>query len=316
MEKKENFTRSVKNELASYSYEKEELKYILSGFARNGGTFSIGKNPTLHLRTEIASVAKILYRALKECYGLSPRIAYEKVTRFKRGIAYRVVVSSPELYHIMEDLEVLKDGIERMVPKAGLRKNNFRFLLIGVFLSSGSVNNPTTSKTSYFLEMSFNSKNDAMAIKRKLLTFKEEKTMSFKMIKRREKQVLYLKRSDQISVFLSFIGATSAMFSFENARIMKEDININNRLSICDSANYGKTLSTAKKDIEGIKRLLKTKPLPLFDKKTQDVITVRLEHADFNYREIAEYLSQCGTPISKSGVVHIITGLRDEIEKL
>ena len=116
MEKKENFTRSVKNELASYSYEKEELKYILSGFARNGGTFSIGKNPTLHLRTEIASVAKILYRALKECYGLSPRIAYEKVTRFKRGIAYRVVVSSPELYHIMEDLEVLKDGIERMVP--------------------------------------------------------------------------------------------------------------------------------------------------------------------------------------------------------
>ena len=277
MEKKENFTRSVKNELASYSYEKEELKYILSGFARNGGTFSIGKNPTLHLRTEIASVAKILYRALKECYGLSPRIAYEKVTRFKRGIAYRVVVSSPELYHIMEDLEVLKDGIERMVPKAGLRKNNFRFLLIGVFLSSGSVNNPTTSKTSYFLEMSFNSKNDAMAIKRKLLTFKEEKTMSFKMIKRREKQVLY---------------------------------------PICDSANYGKTLSTAKKDIEGIKRLLKTKPLPLFDKKTQDVIAVRLEHADFNYREIAEYLSQRGTPISKSGVVHIITGLRDEIEKL
>ncbi len=316
MERKENFTRSVKNELASYAYGKEELKYILSGFARNGGVFSFGKNPTLHLRTELAKVAKLLYQALKECYGLSPKIAYEQVTRFRKGIAYQVVVSSPDLYKIMEDLEVLQDGIERMAPKEGLKKGNFRFLLIGVFLSSGSVNNPTTSKTSYFLEMSFNNKNDALAIKRKLLSFKEEKTMNFKMIKRREKQVLYLKRSDQISVFLSFIGATSAMFSFENARILKEDININNRLSICDSANYGKTLSTARKDIDGIKRLLKVKPLALFDKKTQEVITTRLEHEDFNYREIAESMTAHGTAISKSGVVHIIAALRDEIEKL
>lgn len=316
MEKKENFTRSVKNELASYPYEKEQLKYILSGFARNGGVFSIGKNPTLYLRTELAKVAKLLYQALKECYGLTPRIAYEQVTRFKKGIAYQVIVSSPDLYQVMEELEVLKDGMERMVPKEGLRKSNFRYLLIGVFLSSGSVNNPSTSKTSYFLEMSFNNKNDALAIKRKLLTFKEEKTMAFKTIKRREKQVLYLKRSDQISVFLSFIGATTAMFSFENARIMKEDININNRLSICDSANYGKTLTTAKKDIDGIKRLLETKPLSLFDQKTQDVIKIRLEHQDFNYREIAEFLTSQGTTISKSGVVHIIASLRDEIEKL
>lgn len=316
MEKKENFTRSVKNELASYPYSKEELKYILSGFARNSGVLSIGKNPTLHLRTELAKVAKLLYQALKECYGLTPRIAYEQVTRFKKGIAYQVIVTSEALYKIMEDLEVLKDGMERMVPKEGLKKNNFRFLLIGLFLSSGSVNNPSTSKTSYFLEMSFNNKNDAMAIKRKLLTFKEEKTMAFKSILRREKYVLYLKRSDQISVFLSFIGATTAMFSFENARILKEDININNRLSICDSANYGKTLTTARKDIEGINRLLQVKPITLFDKKTQEVIKTRLEHEDFNYREIAEHLTENGTTISKSGVVHIINSLRDEIEKL
>lgn len=316
MEKKENFTRDVKNELSSSDYKKEELRFILEGFLRNGATFSLGRNPTLYLKTEVNKTAKLLFTALKECYGLSPSIDYEQLTRFKKGIRYQVRVTDPSLYSVMEDLETLQDGVERLPLKEGLRKKNFRFLLIGLFLSSGSVNNPTTSKTSYFLEMAFNHKNDATAVRKKLLSFKEEKTMNFKMIKRREKYVLYLKRSDQISVFLSFVGATDAMFAFENARIIKEDININNRLSICDSANYGKTLTTAKKDIDAIETVLKVKPLDLFDAKTRAVIEKRLNLKDANYREIAEQITDDGIAITKSGVVHIVSALRNEAERI
>jgi DNA-binding protein WhiA len=311
------FAKKVKNEIAVNSYKKEEMKYLLSGFIRNAGSLSLGSNPSLTIHTEIACVAKLIYSGLKEVYGLTPAIAYEKTNRFKKGLVYLVTVDDKRLYDVMLDLEVLEDGMIRIPPKKGLLRKNLRYLVIGSFLANGSVNNPSSGKTSYFLEMAFSSKADALAIKRKLTSFKEEKTMNFKYIKRREKHVLYLKRSDQISVFLSYIGAVESMFDFENARIVKEDININNRLSICDSANYGKTLNAAQTDIDAINKILSFKSLDLFDEKTQAVIKERLKLKDANYRELAASITENeGISITKSGVVHILSTLRDKAKDI
>ena len=310
------FAKQVKNEIALNAYTDEQKKFILSGFARSGGSFSIGKSPSLTLNTELACVAKLLFTCLKDVYNLSPNIVYEKVKRFHQSLVYSVQVEDDRLYQVMEDLEILKDGLERIPPTIGLKKKNFKYLLIGSFLANGSVNNPSSKKTSYFLEMAFTDKNDSLAIKRKLNSFKEERTMAFKYIKRRDKHVLYLKKSDQISVFLSFIGSTEAMFEFENVRIMKDDINNNNRLSICDSANYGKTLSASKKDIEDINFLLTYKTINLFDEKTKMVINKRLELQDANYRELAQSITDAGITITKSGVFHILQGLRKQAEEL
>jgi DNA-binding protein WhiA len=311
------FAKKVKNEIAVNSYKKEEMKYLLSGFIRNAGSLSLGSNPSLTIHTEIACVAKLIYSGLKEVYGLTPAIAYEKTNRFKKGLVYLVTVDDKRLYDVMLDLEVLEDGMIRIPPKKGLLRKNLRYLVIGSFLANGSVNNPSSGKTSYFLEMAFSSKADALAIKRKLTSFKEEKTMNFKYIKRREKHVLYLKRSDQISVFLSYIGAVESMFDFENARIVKEDININNRLSICDSANYGKTLIAAQADIDAINKILSFKSLDLFDEKTQAVIKERLKLKDANYRELAASITENeGISITKSGVVHILSTLRDKAKDI
>ncbi len=310
------FAKQVKNEIALNSYTDEQKKFILSGFARTSGSFSIGKRPSLTLHTELASVAKLLFSCLKDVYSLSPNIIYEKVKRFHQGLVYSVQVEDAQLYKVMEDLEIFKDGLERIPPSEGLKRKNLKYLIIGSFLANGSVNNPSSKKTSYFLEMAFSDKGDSLAIKKKLNTFKEERTMSFKYIKRRDKHVLYLKKSDQISVFLSYIGSTEAMFEFENVRILKDDINNSNRLSICDSANYGKTLSASKKDIEDINFLLKYKHINLFDDKTKAVINKRLEMKDANYRELAEAISDTGITITKSGVFHILQGLRKQAEEL
>ncbi|MFA6624458.1 MAG: DNA-binding protein WhiA [Bacilli bacterium] len=310
------FAKKVKNEISLNSYSKEEKKYVLSGFARNGGSFSIGSKPSLSLHTEIACVAKLLYSCLKECYSLAPTIRYENVSRFGRGLVYEVFVEDKRLYDVMEDLEIMKDGIERIPPSKGLHRKNLKFLVVGSFLANGSVNNPSSGKTSYFLEMAFSDKADANAVRRKLNSFKEEKTMLFKYIKRRDKHVLYLKKSDQISVFLSYIGAVESMLDFENARVLKDDMNINNRLSICDSANYGKTLLVAKKDVEDIELVLSVTPLGLFDSKTQLFIEKRLEMKDSNYRELAETMTEEGISITKSGVVHLMTSLREKAAQI
>ena len=310
------FAKKVKEELATNSYTIEQKKYILSGFARNGGAFSIGKEPVLALHTEIASVAKLLYSCLKEVYDLTPAIDYQKVNRFGERLVYVVHVKDESLYTVMEDLEILKDGFERIPPKEGLHIKNLKYLCIGCFLANGSVNNPCSSKTSYFLEMAFTDPNDAQSIKRKLLSFKQEKTMSFKSIKRREKYVLYLKKSDQITVFLSYLGALERMLDYENARITKDDINFENRTTNCDMANYKKTIATARKDIENIQYLLKTTPIALFDEKTQAVMKARQQFPEYNYNELARYLTEeMDISITKSGISHILIAIREKAQK-
>lgn len=317
-EKKIAFAKGVKNEIALQPFTNEEMKYVLSGFIRNGGAFSLGHTPSLRVHTEIACVAKLIYNALKEVYQVKPSITYERVARFGRNLVYVVSVVDEKLYEIMEDLEIFTDGgFTRLLPKEGLKRKNLKALVIGCFLANGSVNNPSSQKTSYFLEMAFTDQGDALAIKRKLSSFKNELTMSFKYIKRREKHVIYLKKSDQISVFLNYIGATDSMLQYENARVDKDETNTANRINICDAANYSKTLDTSKRDIEAIQTVLKYRSLALFDKKAQVVIKTRLAFNDYNYREIAEYVSQKeGIAITKSGVVHIMTAIREEAKKL
>ena len=318
MENQLNFAKQVKNEAATGTYTKEEMKYILSGFIRNGGSFSIGTNPSLSVHTELATVAKLIYSSLKEVYDLKPTINYEKKTRFGKKLVYLVETKDKRLYDVLEDLEIFTDsGFSRVLPKKSLLKRNFHAFVIGCFLATGSVNNPKTGKTSYFLEMAFTDKSDALAVKRKLTSFKNENTMDFKYIKRRERHVLYLKKANQISVFLHFIGALNSMLDYENARVEKADTSDENRAEICVAANYMKTLSTASKDIEDIQAVLKVRPLALFSEKEQAVIRARLEHKDFNYRELAEEVSESkNIPITKSGVVHILMSIREEAKKL
>lgn len=316
-EKKLSFARRIKEELTTCEYTKEEKKYILSGFIRNGGVFSFGKPARLDLQSEDALIAKLIYACLKEVYHLSPEFRYEKVARFGRGLVYCIHVADDRLEQMMEDLEILQDGFVRITPRLGLHKKNFKALLIGCFLANGSVNNPNSTKTSYFAEMAFSDKNDTMAIKHKLDTFKDERTMNFHYILRRDKHVLYLKKSDQISVFLAYLGATEAMMEFENARMVKDDINTMNRLSICDTANFQKTIQTGKRDIEAIDIYLSKKIVDLLDPKTKAVIDMRKKEPESSYSDIADHIvEQYQIPITKSGVVHIIGNIRKEAEQI
>lgn len=315
-EKKLSFARRIKEELTTCEYTKEEKKYILSGFIRNGGVYSFGKPPSLDLQSEDAMIAKLIYACLKEVYGLSPEFRYEKVVRFGRGLVYCIHVSDEKLEAMMEDLEILEDGFVRITPKEGLHKKNFKALLIGCFLANGSVNNPNSNKTSYFAEMAFSDKNDMGAIKHKLDAFKDEKTMEFHYILRRKKHVLYLKKSDQISVFLAYLGATVSMMEFENARMVKDDINTMNRLSICDTANYQKTIKTGKRDIEAIDLFLKKRRLEFLDPKTRAVIEMRKKEPESSYSDLAAHICEAyQIQITKSGVVHIIRNIKQQVEE-
>ena len=318
MDKTVAFARNVKEELLKKEYTGEEKRMILSGFLLNCAKIS-SSSPYLTIKSEIANCIQFFYKVLKDEYGIEGYIHFKKNSNLKKSMYYYLSIKEEKIFDILSKEDVFSQG-EMKVPSS-LKGKRFKFYLIGLFLSSGSVNNPYSNKTSYFLELSFVKKDDVSVILKKLNSFKNEKTMNFKMIQRRGRYIIYLKKSDQISVFLSYIGATTCMFEFENARIERDDINTINRLTICDLSNMKKSLKVAKEDIKLIDTLLSIKPMSLFDDKTQYVIKTRKDNPEMNFREIASYICEnYNVQITKSGVVHILTSLRkqasDYIKKL
>ena len=318
MDKTVAFARNVKEELLKKEYTGEEKRMILSGFLLNCAKIS-SSSPYLTIKSEIANCIQFFYKVLKDEYGIEGYIHFKKNSNLKKSMYYYLSIKEEKIFDILSKEDVFSQG--EMKVSSSLKGKRFKFYLIGLFLSSGSVNNPYSNKTSYFLELSFVKKDDVSVILKKLNSFKNEKTMNFKMIQRRGRYIIYLKKSDQISVFLSYIGATTCMFEFENARIERDDINTINRLTICDLSNMKKSLKVAKEDIKLIDTLLSIKPMSLFDDKTQYVIKTRKDNPEMNFREIASYICEnYNVQITKSGVVHILTSLRkqasDYIKKL
>lgn len=311
-----SFAQEVKNEISLNQYSKDQLKYILSGFIRINSTLSLSKNPSLILKTKLVLISDLLIKAFREVYGIDCELQYQNVGSLNKKLSYIIIVKDIKLYSILNDLEILDESIERVQIDQGLDDDNFRYLVIGCFLASGSINNPSTSKTPYFLEISFSSEDDSKRILEKLLSFREEKAMNFKYVLRRDKHVLYLKKSDQISVFLSYLGAFSSMFKYENARIAKENENISNRLAICDAQNYKRSIETVKKDIDDINILLSHKKIEDLDDTLKLIIKYRKENLESSYRELSELIFENeGIEISKSGIAHAFAKIRSEVSK-
>ena len=182
--------------------------------------------------------------------------------------------------------------------------------LAGVFLSTGSVNSPETSN--YHLEMSFNNENYARWLLH-LFPKYSHTNIDPRLIKRREKYVVYIKKSDQIADFLLLIGAVTACMDFENVRIDRDFVNNANRLTNLDTANMSKTVKSGKRQQEEIKYLINKYGLEnLGNQKVQLVIKYRLEMMSAPLEEIASLVSMdLNTHVSKSNINHIFRKLHE-----
>lgn len=306
------FSKKVKGELATASYPDEALKPLLSGLIRTAGSVVIGRNPQLKIKTEIASLAKLIFNSFKRAYGVTASFQYLKKMQFDKATVYTIVVSA-KVDEILKELECF-ENLERLKPRAMVKNNNFRYFVIGLFLGGGMISDP--AKKHYYLELAFIDSTDSEVVLKKLLALKDEKRCSFKPIKRREKYLLYLKRSDEIAVFLAYIGAPFMMMEYENTRLTKDYVNNENRLNICVQANYEKAAATAAKNLEDIELIERRVGLFAFDEKTRTAIDIRKNYIDASYTEIAAMMNDRSIPITKSGVVHIFTKLHDFAAKL
>lgn len=314
MESKISFTQTIKEELCLLEQSDDVLKGILSSFIRVNGTISFRNNEErLVLITENARIAKYMYKLIKYFFKDNKIFfSYRRSMNFNKSTQYLInlVGNLDNVYQTLY-LDFLESKINYLLTNKEERIIGY---LTGLFLASGSCNDPSSSN--YHLEFSFHNEDFANAVLKMISKIKSY-SFSFKLIKRRNNYVVYLKRSDEISSFLAFLNASNSCMEFENIRVDRDLSNILNRTINCDSYNYKKTMEKAKEQIECID-LLDTKiGIPYIQNiKVKTLCKIRKENPEATYNELAVLMSETlDEKVSKSNVNHLFIKIKKMSEQ-
>lgn len=162
--------------------------------------------------------------------------------------------------------------------------------LRGAFLAGGSVTDPAKG---YHMELttthqSVSRETDALI----------RDTMGFapKMAGRAGGQVLYLKQSEQISDFLTYLGAPVAAMGIMEARLEKELNNKVNRRCNCDDANITKVVEAAQDQLSAIRVLRESGAMEELPEKLKQAALAREDNPSASLSELAAMMEP---PITK-----------------
>lgn len=313
MRQTQSFTQQVKEELCTNLYEdSDRLKALLAAYIRINGTVVFHeKKSHLTMETENAKIAKFIYVSINDIYHCDAHLSF--YTSSKKKMTYVINVGEKSDL-IIADLEI--SFLEGKISKNIVRNDTtISGYLAGAFLASGSVNSPSTSN--YHLEISLNSDNYAKWMSHLFARYKNS-NIEPKIAKRRDKYILYFKKSDQIANFLIMIGAVGGCMEFENVRVDRDFSNNENRLLNLDTANMTKIYETAQRQIEEIKVVdSKLGIKNIANEKLRLLCEIRLDNESASLSEIASLFSeQMGKMITKSNINHLFRSLHQLYEKL
>ncbi len=291
------FSATVKEELTSLPMNELENRNLFLGYLyANGET----KENKIYLSLENLSIAKKLFKTIKYCYHKEVKTTVRTIKKFK---AKRYVI-----FELQDDDMLFRDELKRLTF---LDEESAKAFIKGIFLASGSINDPQKSR--YHLEMSF---EDELKAKKTLLILKDL-NYNFKIIKREKKYMIYLKSGEEISDFLKLLGTVNALFYYEDIRIYRDHANMVNRLNNCEQANLEKTLENSDKQLEKIKYIKENDYMTLLDEKTLQVAEYRLKYPEESYQMLADILSrETGKNVTKSYVNHHFRKINEVYEKI
>lgn len=311
-----SFSSKVKNEICRLTnLSKKEAIAELSAVMKVSGTLLLGANKQLSFRitTENAALARLIFKLLKEHFGVHTDLMVKQGSAFKKNNIYIILITEEMgVRELLIEMGVLEnnDGYSSLdfgIPQAIVDTNACKKAYIrGAFLGGGSVSNP---EKTYHLEFVTHNSDYAEELSYLINHFK----ITSKVIQRKGSYVVYIKEGEQIVDLLNIIGAHSSLLELENVRIMKEMRNNVNRLVNCETANLSKTVNAAVRQVESIKLIKKEIGLGRLPKNLRDIAEVRLNYPDESLKELGELLDP---PVGKSGVNHRLRRIEKIAEEL
>ena len=303
-----SFASDVKNELAHLMYEKAcDRTAELAALLRMGGTITSGPSHTfgVNFLTENAAVARKVINLLRlEGKGVHTAVAALRSKRLKKNNNYIVrLLPSPKVTELLEHLGIMKDGRvnlgDELLDRGILRQNCCRVAYLrGAFLGGGSVNRPEAENHLELVTGSYAFADFLHRLLRKL-------DFPAGMTDRRDVYVVYLKEGDAILDFLGMIQADRAASRFEVARNVKEVRAQVNRLVNCETANLGKAVLAASRQLADIRALEAHGALETLSPALREAAEARRREPEASLSELAQELC-----LSKPGLSNRFRKLR------
>lgn len=287
------------------------LRAELTAFVRTLGLLRISGRHDLSLEIEVdaASLCRKIFRLMKSLYGVTPHVTIHGRHRLGRKRTYiAAVTGEARVRSLLDELMILEAG----TLKPGINPQTIssdccqRSFLRAVFLAVGSIANPDGG---YHLEMIFGER----LLRNQTAEILAKQGLSSAGGERRGRPLIYLKDAQEISDFLSVVGAHSALLQFEDARAKKEMRNRINRLVNADTANLEKTAAASARQLANIRYLQAVTGFRGLSPKLKELARLRLENPELNLRELGDRLQP---KASKSAVNHRMRRLERLAETL
>ena len=251
-------------------------------------------NENIKIVTESREFAYILPRLFDKAFG----IEFDSFPSLEAPGKLTFQIYDPEkIDMIMESFGFSADNtfvlhVNMPIVENDCCKNAF---LRGAYLTGGSVTDPAKS---YHLELT--TTHNAVARETYLLI---GEMLGFypKNTNRGGSQILYLKQSEQISDFLTYLGAPVSSMGIMEARLEKELNNKVNRRCNCDEANTSKVVEAAQEQLAAIRTLRARGLIEKLPTKLQQAALARENNPESSLTELASMMEP---PITKPAMNH------------
>lgn len=304
------FSSEIKKEISTTECTRAEYLSELSGIIRTSADIKIYN---IKIQTENKFVANRIFGLFKILYDINLNISLRKNYNFKKNEIYVLELKKNTL-KVLRDLGIVNDKNQLLrIPSESLLSDEelVRAYLRGVFLVSGSLNNPKTSR--YHLEFLINDTEYATFLNKLL----KEQNLNSKILHRKKGYMIYIKEAEKISDFLRLIRAYNGVMYYEEIRVYREKINMTNRLNNCEQANVERTVNTSKKQIEMINEIKEKGMFDLMDEKLRQTAEYRVKYPENSLMELSKIMSmELETNISKSCLNHRLRKIKEFKDKI
>ena len=303
-----SFTTTVKEEITSIKSSKSELIAELSAYIRNNGNIT---KKEITMTTENHFLVEHILESLKSLYQVEAKVDIIENLNFSKNDLYQITLLKENSY--LQDLGVLDNNGNYLetVPNYIVGANEeIRGYLRGIFLSTGSMNDPKTSR--YHMELLVERPQESVFVQKLLNLF----DLNAKILNRDKGYMIYIKEAEKISDFLKIMGTNKAVMYYENVRVYRDKKNNTNRLNNMEQANMDKVIETATAQLEDIEVIENNDGLMLLDDKVKEVLEYRKKYPEASSKELAEIISlETNKSITKSGLNHRLRKIRDLADK-
>ena len=300
-----SYTTDIKEEISKNIGSKSEIIAELSGYIRNNGHKTMNG---FQLTTENSMICERIEKQIEIIYETKVKREIKDSLNFSKKDLLVLTIEDKKDF-ILEDIGYQdKNGayLDRPPQYIVGANEEIRAYLKGVFLSSGSINDPKTSR--YHMELLIEHAGEAVFVQKLLNLF----DLNVKILTRDKGYMLYIKEADKISDYLKILKANNAVLYFENQRIYRNKKNQANRLNNCEQANMDKVVATATAQLDDIGIIENNLGTSLLDDKTQEALEYRKKYPEASLKELSEIISvETGNPITKSGLNHRFRKIKD-----